>query len=57
VVENSADRNRKLKEAMMLAKSLETVNRSTSQQVSKSNKEADDGRNKGDACEGAGGDR
>ena len=40
VVGNSADRNRKLKEVMMLAKSLETVNRS--QQVSKSNKEADE---------------
>ena len=42
MVGNSADRNRKLKEVMMLAKSLETVNRSTSQQVSKSNKEADE---------------
>jgi hypothetical protein len=38
VVGNSTDRNRKLKEVMMLAKSLETVNRH--QQVSKSNKEA-----------------
>ena len=56
VVGNSTDRNRKLKEVMMLAKSLETVNRS--QQVSKSNKEADEMKeNEGDACEGAGGDR
>ena len=56
VVGNSTDRNCKLKEVMMLAKSLETVNRS--QQVSKSNKEADEMKeNEGDACEGAGGDR
>ena len=40
VVGNSVDRNRKLKEVMMLAKSLEEVNRT--QQVSKSNKEADE---------------
>ena len=39
VVGNSEDHNRKLEEAMMLGKSLETVSRS--QQVSKSNKEPD----------------
>ena len=40
VVGNSADRNRKLEDAMMLGKSLEIVNRT--QQVSKSNKEAEE---------------